>query len=85
MITMKQQISLRQANQSFSRYIAEVERGQEFVVTRRGRPVALLSPAPRRAAGRVSAQRKAALVRLFASARPLGIRKWRRAELYDDA
>ena len=51
---MKQHISLRQANQGFSRYIAEVERGREFVVTRRGRPVALLSPAPKRAAQRLS-------------------------------
>ena len=82
---MKQQISLRQANQGFSRYIAEVERGQEFIVTRRGRAVALLSPAPSRAARRLSAERDAALVRLFASARPLGVRKWRRADLYDDA
>lgn len=82
---MKQHISLRQANQGFSRYIAEVERGREFVVTRRGRPVALLSPAPKRAARRLSAVRKTALERLLASARPLGIRKWRRAELYEDA
>jgi prevent-host-death family protein len=82
---MKEQISLRQANQSFSRYIAAVERGHEFIVTRRGKPVALLSPAPLRAGGRLTAKRKAALERLFASARPLGIRRWRRAELYDDA
>ncbi|OFZ99122.1 MAG: hypothetical protein A2Z64_10270 [Betaproteobacteria bacterium RIFCSPLOWO2_02_67_12] len=82
---MKQQISLREANQAFSRYIAAVERGQEFIVTRRGRPVALLSPAPPRAVGRLAAKRQAALKRLFASARPLGIGRWRRAELYDDA
>lgn len=82
---MKQQISLRQANQGFSRYIAEVERGQVFIVTRRGRPVALLSPAPSRTARRLSAERDAALARLFASARSLGVRKWRRADLYDDA
>jgi prevent-host-death family protein len=82
---MKRQISLRQANQGFSRYIAQVERGQEFIVTRRGQAVALLSPAQKRTAGRLSAQREAALVRLFSSARPLGIRKWRRTDLYDDA
>jgi len=28
---MKQHISLRQANQNFSRYIEDVERGQEFI------------------------------------------------------
>jgi prevent-host-death family protein len=81
---MKQHISLRQANQNFSRYVEAVERGQEFVVTRRGRPVALLSPAPRRALRRLTGEQEAALKRLFASARPLGIGKWRREELYED-
>lgn len=81
---MKQHISLRQANQNFSRYVEAVERGQEFVVTRRGRPVALLSPAPRRALRRLTGEQQAALKRLFASARPLGIGKWRREELYED-
>jgi len=81
---MKQQISLRQANQAFARYIAAVERGQEFIVTRRGRPVALLSPAPRRTSAKLSAKRQRALDRLFASARPLGIGRWRREDLYSD-
>ena len=81
---MKQHISLRQANQNFSRYIEAVERGQEFVVTRRGEPVALLSRAPRRASRRLSVAQAAALKRLFESARPLGIGKWRREELYED-
>lgn len=82
---MKRQISLRQASQGFSRYVAQVERGQEFVVTRRGRAVALLSPVPSHSAHRSSAKRDAALVRLFASARPLGLRRWRRVDLYGDA
>jgi prevent-host-death family protein len=82
---MRQQISLRQANQAFARYIAAVERGQQFIVTRRGRPVALLSPAPRRVAGRLSAKRRRALESLFASARPLRIGRWRREALYEDA
>ena len=81
---MKQHISLRQANQNFSRYVEAVERGQEFVVTRRGRPVALLSPAPRRALRRLTGEQQAALKRLFASARLLGLGKWRREELYKD-
>ena len=37
---MKQQVSLREANQHFSRYIEAVERGEEIIITRRGRPVA---------------------------------------------
>ena len=81
---MKQHISLRQANQNFSRCIEEVERGQEFIVTRRGRPVAVISPAPRRAGHRLSLAQKLALKRFFAAARPLAIRKWRREELYED-
>ena len=82
---MKQQISIRQANQNFSRYIVEVEGGREFVVTRRGRPVAVIAPARRQAARRLSAAQRAALRRLRAAAKPLGIRKWRREDLYTDA
>ena len=79
---MKQQISLREANQNFSRCVEAVERGMEFVVTRRGKPVAIIGPvASARARGLTPAQ-KAALRRLFAGARVLGVRKWRREDLY---
>jgi len=39
---MQHQISLREANQHLSRYIRIVERGEELVITRRGKPVARL-------------------------------------------
>ncbi|MDO8385706.1 MAG: type II toxin-antitoxin system prevent-host-death family antitoxin [Polaromonas sp.] len=39
-----QAISLREANQNFSRLMAAVERGEVFAITRRGREVARLSP-----------------------------------------
>ncbi len=39
-----QAISLREANQNFSRLIAAVERGEVFAITRRGREIARLSP-----------------------------------------
>jgi prevent-host-death family protein len=39
---MKQQISLREANQHLSRYIQAVERGDEIIITKRGKPVAKL-------------------------------------------
>lgn len=42
--TMQHQISLREANQHLSRYVRIVERGEEFVITRRGKPVARLVP-----------------------------------------
>ncbi|TXF08811.1 type II toxin-antitoxin system Phd/YefM family antitoxin, partial [Pelomicrobium methylotrophicum] len=39
---MAQRISLREANQRLSQYIAAVERGEEIIITRRGKPVAKL-------------------------------------------
>jgi prevent-host-death family protein len=44
-----QAISLREANQNFSRLIAAVERGEVFAITRRGREVARLTPSHRSA------------------------------------
>jgi prevent-host-death family protein len=81
---MKQHVSLREANQNFSRYIEAAERGAQFIVTRRGKPVALISPVPRRGERELTAAQKSSLRRFFQSARPLGIRKWRRDELYED-
>lgn len=37
-------VSLKEANQQFSRLIREVESGERFVITRRGRPVARILP-----------------------------------------
>jgi prevent-host-death family protein len=39
-----QTVSLREANQNFSRLMAAVERGEVFSITRRGREVARLVP-----------------------------------------
>lgn len=41
---MSKVITLREANQDFSRYMRAVEAGEEFVITRRGRPIGRLSP-----------------------------------------
>jgi prevent-host-death family protein len=41
---MSRTISLREANQGFSRCIREVEAGEEYVITRNGKPVARLLP-----------------------------------------
>lgn len=38
--------SVREANQNFSKLIAEVERGETVVVTKNGRPVAEVRPVP---------------------------------------
>ncbi len=42
---MPKTLTLREANQSFARCIRAVEAGEEFVITRNGKPVARLSPA----------------------------------------
>ncbi|MEZ5863195.1 MAG: type II toxin-antitoxin system prevent-host-death family antitoxin [Geminicoccaceae bacterium] len=39
-------MSIREANQNFSRLIKEVERGETVVITRQGKPVAQLGPRP---------------------------------------
>jgi prevent-host-death family protein len=41
---MTKTLTLREANQSFARCIRAVETGEEFVITRNGKPVARLSP-----------------------------------------
>jgi prevent-host-death family protein len=37
-------VSAREANQGFSELLAQVEQGQEVLITKRGTPVAVLSP-----------------------------------------
>ena len=50
---MTEEISLRKANQHFARYVRAVEeRGQAFVITRRGAPVARLVPVEEAATAR---------------------------------
>ena len=41
---MVRSVSLMTANQEFSRLIKDVEIGESFVITRRGRPIAKLVP-----------------------------------------
>jgi prevent-host-death family protein len=37
-------VSAREANQAFSELLSQVESGEEILITKRGRPVAVLSP-----------------------------------------
>jgi prevent-host-death family protein len=37
-------VSAREANQQFARILGEAANGEEIVITRRGKPVAVLSP-----------------------------------------
>ena len=40
------EMSVREANQNFSRLIAEVERGETVIITKNGRAVARVGPQP---------------------------------------
>lgn len=75
-------VTAREANQAFSRLLGEAERGESVVITRRGRPVAILSPYGAAAA----AAREAAIERLVAHMReglPLGNRRFTRDEMHE--
>jgi prevent-host-death family protein len=62
--------------------LARVEtEGRSFLVTKRGRPVARILPVE--GERRPSPEQEAALRRLFASARPLGVGRLNRDELHE--
>ena len=50
-------VTAREANQRFSEVLSAVETGEQVVITKRGRPVALMSPYPAEA---LAAERQAA-------------------------
>jgi prevent-host-death family protein len=75
-------ISAREANQSFSRVLSEAENGDTVVITRRGKPVAVLAPY----ASRQSPQRQQAIERaieLMRKGLPLGNRRFTRDEMHE--
>ena len=41
---MKQIVSLREVNHHLAQYIHSVEKGNEIVITRRGKPIAMMIP-----------------------------------------
>ena len=41
---MKQLVSLREVNHHLSQYILSVEKGNEVIITRRGKPIAMITP-----------------------------------------
>lgn len=77
-------VSLREMNQHLARYIAAVENGKEFIVTRRGRPVAKLVAAS--ATRELTEEQKAALERIrqrMEKGWNLGGERFRREDIYD--
>ena len=82
---MSKTITLREANQAFSRCIREVESGEEITITRRGEPVARLVPVPRKRI--LTPEQEAALARLSERMEKgwhLGGMRIDRDELYDE-
>ena len=75
---MDRAISASEANQHFSEMLRDVQRGEAFVVTSRGRPVARVSPietAPKSAAVE-------GLLEFLGQLPRRGAGDWRRSDLY---
>jgi prevent-host-death family protein len=79
---MKQQISLREANQHLSKYIEAVERGDEIIITKRGKPVAKLVGAD--SSMKWKPEQEEALEALFALGIKMEGRTYRREEIYEE-
>jgi prevent-host-death family protein len=75
-------ITAREANQSFSRVLRDAENGQSVVITRRGQPVAVLSPY-RRADTGDREQAIERVVHLMREGLPLGGRRFTRDEMHE--
>jgi prevent-host-death family protein len=77
-------VSARYANQRFSDLLAQVESGEEVVITKRGHPVAVLRPyrLPTMTRGRRAAIKRA--VEIMAKGLPWGsaLRTFRRDEMH---
>jgi prevent-host-death family protein len=79
---MEQRVSLREINQNLPRYVKAAEAGERIVITRRGRPVAVLAPLPRQQKLLDQAQ-EAALERILNQSHHLGGRPPSRDELHE--
>lgn len=77
---MSKTITLRDANQRFSRCIREVEAGEEFIITRNGKSVARLIPTGGERV--LTPEQEAALDRLLRTDWPLDIGRFDREEIY---
>jgi prevent-host-death family protein len=56
-------VTAREANQRFAQILSNVEAGEQVVVTKRGKPVAVISPYRER----LTEERRAAIERMIAS------------------
>lgn len=84
---MERVVSAREANQQFARILRDVETGAEFVVTRRGRPVARIVSAAPPGERQLTPEQEASHARTMARLRKgwdLGGGKFDRDEIYDE-
>jgi prevent-host-death family protein len=79
---MKKAISAADANREFSAVLRQVRRGDSYVVTSHGRPVASIVPFA--AGGRVTSAARATLFKRLRAAPVQSIGRWTRDELYED-
>jgi len=78
-------VTARQANHQFSELLAEAERGEEILITKRGKPVALLCPYRRPA---LTPERRKAIehaIKLMAKGLPWGnaVQTFSRDEMHE--
>lgn len=84
---MEKTITVSEANRNLGRLLREAEEGHEFVVTRRGRPVARIAPVVGSGQRVLTTDQKAAHERAKARARrgwKLGIDKFDRDSIYNE-
>jgi prevent-host-death family protein len=74
-------VTARQANQGFSQILKEAESGEPVIITRRGRPVAVLGPYRAEAADRDRAIER--VVELMRKGLSLGGRRFTRDEMHE--
>jgi prevent-host-death family protein len=81
---MEQRVTLREINQNLTRYVKAAEEGERIVITRRGKPIALLSPLPQQEEQRsLTSAQEAALKRLLSQSHHLGGQAPSRDELHE--
>ncbi len=80
---MDKAISAADANRNFSRLLHGVRKGNSYVVTSHGKPVAKVIPMAER--DKVGASARSALLARLRSQRVVDVGRWTRDELYEDA
>ena len=80
---MEQRVTLRKINQNLTRYVQAAEGGERIVITRRGKPIALLSPLSQLEERSLTSAQEAALERLLSQDHHLDGRAPSRDDLHE--